>query len=67
MFKVVKVLRVQKPGTYILTTVSTARCACKLIIMYVHMYSESHIHVMLSHYMCIRERDSHSICTRCIN
>ena len=47
MFQVVKALRVQKPGAYILTTVSTARCACKLIIMYVHMYSESHIHVML--------------------
>ena len=34
MFQVVKALRVQKPGAYILTviTVSTARCACKLII-----------------------------------
>ena len=50
---------------YTYCSISTARCACKLIITYMHMYSESRIHVTLSHYMCIRERDSHSICTQC--
>ena len=58
MFQVVKATEARS-----YYSISTARCACKLVIMYMHVYSESHIHVTLSHYMCIRERDSHLICT----